>query len=277
MVFLGLIKREVELLQYEVISDEARLKLTRLIRNLSSSEDDNFKLLKQNRFVNIANNTLGKPIYVLESDYMGEYQLAEHAWHNGEIELIMRLPTTTKLIEILADIIQEGLLDSDEVNEILSEDGSSVRFEMDYKDNVSVNVMPIEQIDEIEDSEEHPNIRKLIKRMENALSDEDYSGVLHASASVFETLAKDVVGLASVQYQTLASFFQGYRNRSNFPEPVLDYIFEIYKRRNVEPLAGHGSTLPPSMKREEAIVLTEMTKTLVRLERKLGMPQVENK
>ncbi|MBJ8085163.1 hypothetical protein JDS82_29150, partial [Bacillus cereus group sp. N14] len=98
----------------------------------------------------------------------------------------------------------------------------------------------IEQIEEVEDSEEHPNIRKLIQRIENAHSTEDYSGVLHASASVFETLAKDVVGLATVENQTLGGFFGGYRNRSNLPEPVLDFVLEIYNRRNAEPLAGHG-------------------------------------
>ncbi|MGU3460381.1 hypothetical protein [Bacillus sp. D48C] len=277
MGFLGLIESDIEQLQYEVISDKARLKLTRLIRNLSNSEDNNDKLIRQNRFVNIANNAIGKPIYVLESDYIGEYQSAEHAWHNGEIELIMRRPNTTEMTEILADMIQEGLLEIDDVNEILCEDGSSVQFEMNNTDTVLVHVIPIEQIEAVEDSHEHPNIRMLIQRMENALSTEDYSSVLHASASVFETLAKDVVGLATVENQTLGSFFGGYRNRSNLPEPVLDYVLEIYNRRNAEPLAGHGSTLPPSIEREEAIVLTEMTKTFVRLERKLAMPQANNR
>ncbi|MBU0906403.1 MAG: hypothetical protein KKF57_14510 [Firmicutes bacterium] len=274
MGFLGLIEIDVDRLQYEVISDQSRLKLTRLIRSLCNCEDSNLQLLRQNRYVNLANNVLGKPIYVLESDDMGDYQMAEHSWHFGEVELIMRRPNTTKLIEILADMIQDRLLDVDEVNGILSEDGSSVQFEMNQMNTVSVHVTPIEQIDEVDDSEEHPNIRKLILRMENALSNEDYSGVLHASASVFETLAKDVIGLASVENQTLAGFFQGYRNRSNLPESVLDYILEIYRKRNMEPLAGHGSTLPPSIDREEAIVLAEMTKTFVRLERKLAMPQV---
>ncbi|WP_432359187.1 hypothetical protein [Sporosarcina sp. UB5] len=275
MSFMGLNQIDVERLQYEVISNEARLKLTRLIRNYSNDEDNNMQILRQNRFINIANNVLGKPIYVLEPDDAGYYDPVEHAWHLGEIELIMRLPSTAELVEILADLIQERLLDVDIINEVLISDGSSLEFELNnYSDTVFVHVVPIEQIDEVDDSQEHPNIRKLIRRMENALSDEDYAGVLHASASVFETLAKDIFGLPSVENQTLASFFDGYRNRSNLPESVLDYILEIYKRRNVEPLAGHGSTLPPSIEREEAIMLSEMTKTFVRLERKLAMPQV---
>ncbi|MBU8689487.1 hypothetical protein KM918_19400 [Priestia megaterium] len=277
MEFLGLKEIDVERLQFEVISDKARLKLTRRIRSLSNSEDNNLQLLRQNRFVNIVNNVLGKPIYVLESDDMGDYQMAEHAWHIGQIELIMRLPNTVELVEILADMIQERMLDVEVINEILNNDGCSVEFEMDsHRDTVLVHVIPIEQIDEIEDSTEHPNIRKLIKRMDNALANEDYSGVLHTSASVFETLAKDVFGSSSVQNQSLGAFFNGYRNRSNLPSSVLDYILEIYNRRNVEPLAGHGSTLPSSINRDEAVVLGEMTKTFVRIERKLAMPQVNN-
>lgn len=274
MGFSCLIESQKELLQYDVTSDEARLKLTRLIRSLSYSDDFNLQILRQNRFVNIANTALGRPIYVLEADDMGDYQMAEHAWHNGEIELIMRRPDTTKLIEILADMVQERMLDVNDINEILIKDGSSVNFELNHMDTVLVHVLPIEQIETVEDSQEHPNIRKLIKRMDTAFNDEDYSGVLHASASVFETLAKDVVDIASVQHKPLGGFFEGYRNRSRLPEPVLDFILEIYKKRNVEPLAGHGSTQPPSIEREEAVVLIEMTKTFVRLERKLAIPQV---
>jgi len=37
---------------------------------------------------------------------------------------------------------------------------------------------------------DHPNIRDLYKRMDSAFQSQDYAGVLHASANVFETLAK---------------------------------------------------------------------------------------
>lgn len=274
MGFMGLNQGQIELLQYEVISNDTRIKLTRLIRSLSYSDDSNLQLSRQNRFVNLANSVLGRQIYVLVPDDMGEYMLGEHAWHNGEIELIMKRPDTIKLVEILADMLQDRMLDIDEVNELLTIAGSSISFEMNAQETVLVHILPIEQIEEVEDTEEHPNIRKLIQRMENGLSNEDYSGVLHASASVFETLAKDVYSSETVENQTLGGIFQGYRNRSNLPESILDYILEIYNKRNAEPLAGHGSTLPSSIERQEAIVLTEMTKAFVRLERKLAMPEV---
>ncbi|MNI70589.1 hypothetical protein D3C76_1566470 [compost metagenome] len=110
--------------------------------------------------------------------------------------------------------------------------------------------------------------------MDNDLENDDYPAVLHSSASIFETLAKDVVDIPSVQNSTLASFFERYRNDSGLPSAILDYILLIYKRRNIEPLAGHGNTLEPSVTKQEAIILCEMTKTFVRLERQLSLPEM---
>jgi hypothetical protein len=73
-----------------------------------------------------------------------------------------------------------------------------------------------------------------------------------------------------VDNQTLASFFEGYRKKSKLPTPVLDYILQVYKSRNTEPLAGHGSLTPPTLSEDEAITLVEMTKAIVRIERKLN-------
>ncbi|EIT84143.1 hypothetical protein A374_16899 [Fictibacillus macauensis ZFHKF-1] len=274
MGFLGLSKTDEEKLQYEVISNRARLKITRLIRETCFNEDNSLHLLRQNRFVNIANNVLGKPLYILESDDMGEYQMAEHAWHLGEIEILTRRPDTIQLVELLADLLQESLLDINIINEILLEDGASISFEESYNNNIKVYITPIEEIEDVQDSQEHPNIRKLIKRLDTLLAEKDFSGVLHTSASIFETLAKDVVGLATVENKPLGGFFERYRKESSLPEPILEFILGIYIKRNTEPLAGHGSTQNPKVEEEEAIMLAEMTKTLVRIERKLALPQV---
>jgi hypothetical protein len=116
---------------------------------------------------------------------------------------------------------------------------------------------------------EHPNIRILLDRMTRSLYACDPTAVLHASASVFETLAQDIIGLANIKDQTLASFFERYRKDSNLPNEILDYILSIYKRRNTEPLAGHGSTNTLSITQSEAIVLAELTIALVKIERQL--------
>ncbi|OWR28512.1 hypothetical protein CDO73_18355 [Saccharibacillus sp. O23] len=275
MIFLGLTNHEKETLQFEVISDNTRLKLTRLIRDLSSDSNSEVTILRQNRFVNIARNIIGKPLYVLEADDWGHYQLGEYAWHNGELELVMRRPNTNQLVETLADFIQNGLVDCNTINDILAEEGSSISFQLiGHDENVKVYILPVEEIEEVS-PDQHPNIRLLIDRMERAISANDFAEVLHASASVFETLGKDVIGLASIQDQTLGSFFEKYKNTSSLPEEILNYMLEIYKRRNSEPLAGHGNTRPPTISQREAVVLSEMTKSFVRIERQLAMSQIE--
>jgi hypothetical protein len=118
-------------------------------------------------------------------------------------------------------------------------------------------------------SNQHLNISKLVDRMDSALSRDDYAEVLHTSASIFETLAKDVVSAPSVQNQTLKKFFDKYRKNSALPKEILDYILTIYESRNTTPLAGHGSTKTPNITKNQAIFLAEMTKAFVNIEYKL--------
>ncbi len=115
----------------------------------------------------------------------------------------------------------------------------------------------------------HPNIQILIKRMENSFMSEDYGGVLHSSACIFETMAKDISLLPTIQNQTLKGFFERYRKDSNLPAPILDYILSIYNKRNTTPLAGHGSTQSHNISKEEALSLSEFTKTIIRIQYKL--------
>lgn len=274
MVFLGLSQDDCKNIQYEVLSERARLKLTRIVRANCNCNDNNIQILRQNRCINIARNVMGLPLYVLEADDWGDYQPGEYAWHYGELELIMRRSNTIQLIEILGDLIQENILELGPVNKILQEDHSSVQFKLDgYNEEVAVSILDIDDMEETDDFEDHPNIRKLVARMDNALQNKDFSAVLHASASVFETMAKYVMNIDSVANQSLGGFFDGYRNKSQLPEPILDYILEIYKRRNTEPLAGHGSLQEPNISEEEAVILSEVTKTFIKIERKLAAQQ----
>jgi len=128
---------------------------------------------------------------------------------------------------------------------------------------------PADAITDNIDDDEHPNIRILLDRMTRSLYACDHSAVLHASASVFETLAQDIIGLDSIKNQTLPSFFERYRKDSSLPNEILDYILSIYNRRNSEPLAGHGSTNTPSITQSEAVILAELTIALVKIERQL--------
>jgi hypothetical protein len=82
-------------------------------------------------------------------------------------------------------------------------------------------------------------------------------------------MAKDIVGTPTVEDQTLGSFFSRYRKDSALPAEVLDYILTIYNLRSATPLASHGSTKAPSISKETAIILVEMTKAFIRMEYRL--------
>ncbi|MFC1571288.1 hypothetical protein ACFL31_01900, partial [Candidatus Margulisiibacteriota bacterium] len=130
MTFLGLLGKDKKNLEYEVVSEEIRLKLTRLLRISTSGTDPDVEIIRQNKAINIARNALGLSIYTLTSDDWGNYHVAENAWHNGELELVMRRANTMKLVETLADLIQNGILDEIEINSILSENGVPISFEV---------------------------------------------------------------------------------------------------------------------------------------------------
>lgn len=157
------------------------------------------------------------------------------------------------------------ILDLEFINDALKQENASFKFI--YEDrSYGISVFPIGEIETDDFEEEHQNIRLLVDRMENSLERQDFSSVLHSSASIFETMAKEVVGSESIQEQTLGSFFEKYRNESLLPSTILDYMLEIYRKRNSMPLSGHGSLQMPTITNEEAIVLNEMTKAFVKIE-----------
>ena len=110
------------------------------------------------------------------------------------------------------------------------------------------------------------NIRTLVARMDTSYDSNDYANVLHSSASIFETMAKEIIGIATIQDKTLKSFFDRYRADSKLPSEILDYILATYDARNTTALAGHGSLKVPTISKEQAIILIEMTKAFVRIE-----------
>ena len=268
MVFMGLTEIQKEELELDVASHEARKKFTRLIRSYCKGDEISPSIIHMNRFINIANSVLGNPIYRLESDDSGEYHPAEYAWHSGTLELIMHQPTTTELAEILADFIENEILGLNMVNDILERDNSSFRFN-NLKGELVVEVDKLSEIPDEKLTGDHPNIRKLVERMDGAIKAKDPANVLHTAASIIETLAKDVLADVKLEDQSLRSFFDKYRKASELPEPLLEYMESIFKARNTTPLAGHGSTKPPDITMKQAVTVAEMTKAMVRIERDL--------
>jgi hypothetical protein len=259
-------------LEHEVISDELKIYLTRFLEEqIKKIDDSDTQLIKMNELVNKSRTIIGKSIYVLNADDMGEYLAQEFAWHVGEMALLIRRLNSPQLAEFLCELVNEEWLKIDDLNDLLEQDGVSFRLVRERHDT-RVQVMELEEIEEPASEEKsHPNIRLLIARMQTALESDDFAGVLHASASIFETLAKIVISSPAIENQTLKSFFDRYRKDSLLPNEILDYILNIYNDRNVTPLAGHGSTQQPTLTRERAIVLVEMTKAFVKIEHLLSI------
>jgi hypothetical protein len=143
------------------------------------------------------------------------------------------------------------------------------RFRINAAFHAYLGINPVEGFQQIPVGGQHPNITVLLERMETALGREDYAGVLHASATILETLAKDVVGTTAVQDQTLGSFFERYRRDSLLPAPILDYVKDIYDARSITPLAAHGSIASPSITKEKATSLAAITRAIVEIEYRL--------
>jgi hypothetical protein len=257
---------DVKALELEIVSQELKIFLTReLQRHIESDEFPEHTIIRQNELINKSRNLAGLPVYVLESDSDGYFHPAENAWHNGEFQLVFRRLSTIQFIEFIGDLIKDRYFEKNEVNEYLEKDNVSFRFEMNENGELAVVVFPLDKV-ESESPPEHENIRVVARRMDDALKQDDYAGVLHASAVIFETMAKDIVGISTVQNQTLKSFFERYRKDSLLPDEILDFILNVYDSRSTEPLAGHGSTKTPEITKETAIVLSEMTKAFVRIE-----------
>ena len=113
---------------------------------------------------------------------------------------------------------------------------------------------------------QHSNVGILTKRMNDCWKRRDYSGLLHASASIFETVAKHIVGRESINNQTLGSFFDLYRKESALTEEQLDQMLEYYNKRNSQPLAGHGNIEIPNITQEEAENIYNFTSSIIRTE-----------
>jgi len=112
----------------------------------------------------------------------------------------------------------------------------------------------------------HSNVIVLISRMEQCLECGDPSGVLHASANILETTAKDIVGTDKIVNQTLGSFIEKYKKESALPEEIKNVVGSIYNLRSKMPLSGHGSINTPNINMQDAIVIAAATKFVVEVE-----------
>jgi hypothetical protein len=256
-------------LEDEFVSHTARNRLTRLLRRKITA-GRGAAIYAQNQITNIVNRAMGRPGYVLEAGIHG-YEDEEYAYHDGEFAAVLFRPETPVLADVLCDLINEEWLDTDEVNQIVHADGCGFSFGKDHDHGVTVELFDLSELpDEQLSDGGHPNIRLLFDRMSRAMRDQDWPLVVATGASVAETLAKDIVANPNVQNQSLGGWFQSFRNHSALPDEMLDLLENIFNRRNVQPLAAHGSTSAVNTTREEAATVLVIISAAVRLERTLA-------
>jgi len=111
----------------------------------------------------------------------------------------------------------------------------------------------------------HVNIVTLLDRLDSALERGDYPAVLHASASIIETAVKDKYRHEpGIQDQGFGGFIDKLKADPRNPKEIVEFMHRVYKQRNTDPLAGHGSILKPLITKEEAIILKEFTLAMVK-------------
>lgn len=273
---LMLTDEQVAELEFEIIPTSLKAHVTRLLRRGKADPLDPHSIYWLNHVINKGRTIAELPIYVLEPDGMGEYTPQDLAWHLGEFEVCIRRLTTPQVIEFLGEAIEDGWLDLEAVNQLLFKANASIAFEWakSYEQRILVQISPTADLNTNLENDQRPNVRTLVARLDRELAASDYSAVLHCSASIFETVAKYVVGTPNVANQTLAGFFERYRSDSLLPEPVLDYILGVYNRRNSEPLAGHGQIGEPTIDRSEAEMLTVLTKAFITYEKRMAQHEL---
>lgn len=277
-MYIELSNEDKKSLEPILIPKSTRLKITKLIKGWVATEDQDLLTVRKARFINRANNVLNNKIFVLEPDEMGNYDIPTISWVDCEFEVMIRRPSTVQLVEILIDFFMDDLIGLEEINRIFLNDSIGIEIQYiekigsvnHYEGSISIHYLTvIEKPTGSDKLQEDKSIATLLNRMEKSFETKDYSAVLHASASCFEAQAKKIIDKETALNQTLGSLIEQYRSRSYLPEEFIEYILSIYRRRNSEPNAGHGSPLPSTVTEEDAIFIRRMTYALLEIENDL--------
>lgn len=272
MIPIYLTPLQQERRRYQEINDDIKVKLSRLLQVSldklgidGSIHDSTIKFSKLNSLVNRANSLIGIRPYVLKPDDWGEYSAPEIAWHESEFEAAIFRLSSPEFIEFVAELVDRDFLELNLANSLLSEGNCDVVLRRDTNNQITVDLIENEGAVEFNPSS-NPNVRQLVDRMDRSIQYEDYPNALSASASIIETISKELLSDKQVSDKPFGSYAEAYAKRTGLPEPVTGWMRQIYTRRNHEPLAGHGHTAPPTISEKEAVVIAEFTKAFIRVE-----------
>ncbi len=253
-------------LEYEWIPLSAKAHLIRLLdRYCPPHVNPRTRIPYLQRIVNLANNLSERKFFDLDTDQFDDYFPEDVARLETEFMICIRRLNPIQFIEFLGTVVEYEYIDINDANIILKEINSSVAIELDTTGHLSISILPMADKSAL-DNDASPNLRTILRRMDSYLNDEDYAAVLLNSAMAIEFISKQIYGSSKIYNQSFGSYFEGYKNKTTLPEPIIDWMLQIYKRRNTEPLASHGSPLHPSITCEEASLIAEMTKAFIRYE-----------
>ena len=266
MMTIYLSKDDAISLEYEWIPLSAKAHLIRLLdRYCPPHVNPRTRIPYLQRIVNLANNLSERKFFDLDTDQFDDYFPEDVARLETEFMICIRRLNPIQFIEFLGTVVEYEYIDINDANIILKEINSSVAIELDTTGYLSISILPMADKSAL-DNDASPNLRTILRRMDSYLNDEDYAAVLLNSAMAIEFISKQIYGSSKIYNQSFGSYFEGYKNKTTLPEPIIDWMLQIYKRRNTEPLASHGSPLHPSITCEEASLIAEMTKAFIRYE-----------
>jgi hypothetical protein len=90
---LNILDDDDKKLEFEVVSTELKIRLTRMLQKWISHRadgDSDSALMWQNKIINKSRSISGGPIHVLEPDGYGMHMTEEYAYHDGEMALVFR-------------------------------------------------------------------------------------------------------------------------------------------------------------------------------------------
>ncbi|MEM7738335.1 MAG: hypothetical protein AAF267_21370, partial [Deinococcota bacterium] len=232
-------------------------------------------IVRKNSLTNLARRIQGRPVREIWMHESGD-DVENSAMHENEFWGALTPLNTPQFVEFMIEVMDDNWLEVDLVNQLLRKENLSFQFlqsqeSTSKRKSVSVKIIPLEVIQEAIPNA-HENISVLVGRMNLLLDNADYSGVLHASASAFEVLAKEVCG-DLVDNKPLGKFFKTYREKSQLSDEILNYINKIYIKRGDNSLAGHGKLKSSNITREEAVIIMNFTKAIIRIEYQLSFGQ----
>lgn len=260
-------EKDKEFLENNILSYKARSAINRcLIKNVNHNDDWNMNCASKIGLYSLLASNLCGDMMTFSTE--GLYLYQEDAYLNNMIPSLIQSAKTLDLYESLADLIELNWLSMRDVNQILSEDGIPLHYIQTEEDIVIERLQSVDE-DTPTETEKHPSMQQLLDRAEDCLVRADGAGVLHSTASIFEALAKKVFATSEVQNQTLASFFEGYKQRAHLPEKILDYIISVYDSRNKTPNAGHGGLeFSTEIPKDEMVAMIELAKAAIHIEDK---------